>query len=193
MLASRQAVAPLQRQQLGPTSTRWQDQSSAVELIRLGRASDDQIVWCSLGEQPLYKEDIGKNLHAIDVVETDVVAVVDTLIWCHIIGYAPNYILNDDDERLRYESEVTGRPLEDLREAFLSNRLPNDLWSGVVKEESNSESDQVLLRFPLDGSDISVVQNIDAAMVKQSEKTAAQKRSLLLSKIRRHSAFQDRV
>jgi hypothetical protein len=61
-------------------------QRQLYELI-----NEDQVVWCGQDE-PILQVARGHLLHDIDVDERDIVAVIDSLVWCHIIGKDSRYI-----------------------------------------------------------------------------------------------------
>lgn len=127
------------------------------KLINEGKLKDEQVVWCVQNCSPLRVE-AGQYLHVIDVDARDIVTYIDSLAWCHIIGYGPRYILPEDSQSLRRQAAINGgdyaSALRTLEDNFLDANLPADLWSAVSKEIADKKSDQVLMRFPFEYSSI---------------------------------------
>lgn len=113
------------------------------------RIGTDQVVWCSQEIPPL--PEAGRYLHHIDVDPSDVVAVVDALVWNHIIGPDPFYVLPEDHAELRRRASLTedyDGTLKQFVSEYLDKYLPKDLWGSVLKPEIEKASDQVILGFP---------------------------------------------
>ncbi len=121
------------------------------KLIEEGKLSDDQVVWGVQNNSSLRVE-VGQYLHVIDVDTRDIVAYIDSLVWCHILDYGPRYIPPDDLQSLRRQAAINGgdcaTALRTLEDNFLDANLSADLWSAVSKDIIDKTSDQVLLRFP---------------------------------------------
>jgi len=112
---------------------------------------DNQVVWLSQ-VQPMLNHEAGRFLHRIQVDDRDVVAVVDTFAWNHILKNE-RYIPLNDHKRLRYEVRIgnAGDYPEAVRVAedeYLRQHISADLWSAVVRTKVENEDDQVLVRFP---------------------------------------------
>ena len=143
---------------IDPDLSPWKNNpivSSAIATLKK-RIGEDQFVWCTQSGQPLERE-TGRYLHGINVDERDVVAVVDTLVWCRIIGYSLRHVPEEELDDLKSrayresgdcEGDYT-ELLEHLIDKYLADNLPDDLWAAVIKEECTKASDQLLVRFPL--------------------------------------------
>lgn len=122
---------------------------------------EDQVIWCGQDEPVLHAK-TGKFIHEIDTDPRDIVAVIDSLIWCHILEYDPRYIPPEEHSDLRDQAgNSEGKYDEELRkavDAYLADNLPNDLWTGVIKDAITKKSDQLLLKFPLV---FSTIANVD--------------------------------
>lgn len=122
---------------------------------------EDQVIWCSQDEPVLHAK-TGKFIHDIDTDPRDIIAVIDSLIWCHILEYDPRYIPPEEHIDLRYQAgNSEGNYDEELRkaeDAYLADNLPKDLWTGVIKDDITKKSDQLLLKFPLV---FSAIANVD--------------------------------
>lgn len=123
---------------------------------------EDQVIWCEYVDSPL--ELAGppdRYLHVIELDARDIVAVVVTLVWCHILGYGSRFIPHEDLRLLRREADNCGEAnreeaLNRLIDKFLKANLPPDLWSGVTREEKKTKktNDELLVKFPLEFSQI---------------------------------------
>ncbi|HCO23317.1 MAG: hypothetical protein CME31_27215 [Gimesia sp.] len=117
-----------------------------------GLVNEDQVIWCGQDEPALHTE-TGKYIHDIDADPRDIVAVIDSLVWCHILDYDSRYIPPEEHSDLRYQAgNSEGNYDEALRkaeDAYLADNLPKDLWTGVIKDDITKKSDQLLLKFPL--------------------------------------------
>jgi len=123
--------------------------------------NQDQVVWCGQGEPCLHGQ-TGSYVHDIDADPRDIVTVIDSLVWCHIIKYDSRYIPPEEHSDLRFRSATSGgdydAALRQAEDDYLAANLPNDLWSGVTKPEVSKKSDQLLLKFPFT---FSTIANVD--------------------------------
>lgn len=135
--------------------------------------SEDQVIWCGLGESALHAK-TGKFIHDIDADPRDIVAVIDSLVWCHILKYDSRYIPPEEHSDLRYQAGISeGNYDEALRkaeDAYLADNLPNDLWTGVIKDDITKKSDQLLLKFPLVFSTIANVDIVTEEMASRGRR-----------------------
>jgi hypothetical protein len=65
-------------------------------LKACGKLGDDNVIWCSRS-RPVLHDQVGRHLHVIeadpkDADPKDVIAVIYSLVWCHIIRYDSRYI-----------------------------------------------------------------------------------------------------
>jgi hypothetical protein len=116
------------------------------------RLQDDQLVWC-VQDSPILIGEVGRYLHEIEVDHRDIVAIIDTLVWCHIIGYGSRYIPHVDWAEVELQAMTRGEVWDEAgrqraENDYLAKNLPAHLWSGVTKSEITKTSDKVLLRFP---------------------------------------------
>jgi len=133
---------------------------------------ENQVVWCRQ-DGPVLHGETGRYLHDIDVDRRDIVAVVDSLIWCHYIGYECHYIPREEHAELEEQAIGSDDPdiaLQELEDKYLAANLPKDLWSGVTKTEVNRKSDQLLLKFPFDYSTIANVDFVTEEMAKNGRR-----------------------
>ena len=126
---------------------------------------ENQVVWCSQ-YQPMLNCEVGGFLHRIRVDDRDVVAIVDTFVWNHIIKHE-RYIPLRDHDTLRDNLEIgtNGDYEEALKAAedeYLRQHLPADLWGAVVRTKVENEDHQVLVRFPFAFSKMVDVQQVTA-------------------------------
>jgi hypothetical protein len=133
-------------------------QRKLYDLLKAdGKLKDDNVVWCNQ-ELPLSGSEGGRYLHEVIADPTDVIAIIDSLIWCHISKYGPRYILPEDHCALRRQALASGddydRTLCRLEDKYLADNIPADLWSAVVKTTVAKKSDQLLLKFPFEYSAI---------------------------------------
>ncbi|MGO8746292.1 MAG: hypothetical protein ACLQNE_09905 [Thermoguttaceae bacterium] len=129
---------------------------------------ENQVVWCSQ-DRPILNHVVGQFLHRIRVDDRDVVAIVDTFAWNHIIKNE-RYIPPSDHDTLRYNVGIgtNGDYQEALKAAedeYLRQHLPTDLWSAVVRTKIENDDVQVLLRFPFAFSNVIDVQQVTAYIV----------------------------
>ena len=148
-------------------STVLDAQRQLYDLVK----KDGQVVWCNQVES-IVPDDVGRYLHEIDVDVRDVVAVVDSLVWCHLLNYGPRYIPPQEYVQLRRLAATNGHNDDDsaLRMAedeYLRDNLPTDLWSSVTKPEITKRSDQLLIKFPLDFSKAVSVQIVSEHVAKR--------------------------
>jgi hypothetical protein len=133
---------------------------------------DGQVIWCSQ-VRSVFPDDVDRYLHEIDIDSRDIVAIVDTLVWCHLLNYGPRYILPQDHRELRLTAMNSRNDyhtaLRTEEDEYLRDNLPTDLWSSVTKKEITRSSDQLLIRFPLGFSDAVSVQIVAEAMVQRRE------------------------
>ena len=121
---------------------------------------EDQVVWCGQDE-PTLRAANGHFLHDIEVDSRDIVAVIDSLVWCHLIKYHSRYIPPEEHADLRHRAAMSDDYDKVLRKAedeYLAENLPEDLWGGVLKVAITKKSDQLLLKFPLV---FSTITNVD--------------------------------
>ena len=126
---------------------------------------ENQVVWCSQ-DRPMLNHEAGRFLHRIRVDDRDVVAIVDTFVWNHIIENE-RYIPASDHDGLRYDAGLStnGDYEEALRAAedeYLRQHLPANLWSAVVRTKVENDDVQVLVRFPFAFSKVVNVQQVTA-------------------------------
>ncbi len=136
-------------------------QQKLYELV-----GEDQVIWCSQDE-PFLKGKAGRYLHKIDFDFRDRVAIVDSLVWGHIIGDDPQYIPPDDLSELRSQIDTNGdyeTAIQKAKDEYLAANLPADLWSAVRKQEITKDSDQVLVGFRFSFSKIVHVKRISEDM-----------------------------
>jgi hypothetical protein len=141
-------------------------QRKLYDLLKaVGRLTDDNVVWCDQ-DQPIMRDKGGRYLHEINADSRDVIAVIDSLAWCHIINYGPRFILPEDHCALRRQATTSGEEygpaLRRLEDMYLADNIPADLWSTVAKSTVAKKSDQVLLKFPFEFSTIVKVRLIAA-------------------------------
>jgi hypothetical protein len=122
---------------------------------------EDQVIWCGQDE-PFLRAAAGRFVHDIDVDSRDIMKVIDTLVWCHIIKYGSRYIPPEEHSDLQFQAEASGddydEALRKAEDSYLADNLPNDLWTGVTKDAVTKKSDQLLLKFPLV---FSIIVNVD--------------------------------
>ncbi len=133
------------------------------------RIQTDQVVWCEQDEPYLCRKKKDQFLHAIDFdVENDVdvdddnIFVVDTLAWCHIIGYDSRYIPKSDHVKLQYQADMSDGDVCKLEDEYLAAHLSDNLWCAVIKKKITRKEDQLLVKFPFDFSKIVSVKKIPA-------------------------------
>ena len=147
-----------------------QKQQKLYEIIQ-----EDQVIWCAQSEPPLVGC-TGYFVHDIDVDSKDIVAVVDGLIWCHIIKiYGPRFIPREEHMELRFQVSTSGAndydvALRRAEDEYLAANLPTDLWSGVIKSEVSKKSDQLLLKFPFKYSSIVNVDEVTKDMAERGHR-----------------------
>lgn len=112
-------------------------------------------MWC----QKEVHRSAGEYVHEIDVDPRDLIAIVDALIWCHILDYGPRYILSEDHANLRHQARIESpenndATLRTLEDDYLAANLPDGLWCAVLKPEITKNSDQLLVKFPFEFSTI---------------------------------------
>lgn len=133
---------------------------SAAQRQLYDLIKEDQVVWCGQDE-PILHAALGHYLHDIDVDHRDIVAVIDSLVWCHIIKYDSRYIPPEEHADLRHQAAISDDYDDALRkaeDAYLAENLPEDLWAGVTKLAVSKKSDQLLLKFPFV---FSTIANVD--------------------------------
>lgn len=135
---------------------------------------EDQVVWCGQDEPCLHGE-TGRYIHDIDADRRDIAAIVDALVWCHIIGYNRCYIPPEEHGDLRFRAATSACNYDaELRQAeddYLAANLPDDLWPSVIKLEVSKKSDQVLLKFPFAYSVITNVEVVSTDMANKGHRT----------------------
>lgn len=147
-----------------------QKQQNLYEIIQ-----EDQVIWCTQSE-PVLVGCIGHFIHDIDVDSRDIVAVVDGLIWCHIIKiYGPRFIPREEHMELRFQVSTSEAndydvALRRAEDEYLAANLPTDLWSGVIKPEVTKKSDQLLLKFPFTYSIIANVDEVTEVMAERGHR-----------------------
>ncbi len=124
----------------------------------------DQVIWCCRDVPYLFGE-VGRYLHEVTLARADVVAVVDSFIWTHIIEPRSRYVPQKEHEELRRCVSLSDAhdPDQAIREAenkYLHEHLPADLWSRVLKTDANRTDDQILVRFPFVGPLINKVEKV---------------------------------
>ena len=108
----------------------------------------------------------------IRVDPRDVVAVVDTFAWNHVIGNK-RYIPERDHDKLRYDAAINSEgdyreALQAAEDEYLREHVPADPWSVVLKPRVCDGDDQVLSRFPFEFSTVVAVEQITAAKAEES-------------------------
>ncbi|WP_145179752.1 hypothetical protein [Gimesia chilikensis] len=135
--------------------------------------SEDQVIWCGQDEPAVHNE-TGKYIHDIDADPRDIVAVIDSLVWSHILEYPPRYIPPEEHSDLRYQAGISegncDEALHKAEDAYLADNLPNDLWTGVIKDAITKKSDQLLLKFPLVFSTIANVDIVTEEMASRGRR-----------------------
>jgi hypothetical protein len=133
----------------------------------------DQVIWCGRSDPCLLAQS-GKYLHYIDVDQRDIVRVIDSLMWCHILNYGSRYIPDEERTQLRNHARISDGDFEtSLRQAedeYLAKHRPADLWSHVARESLQKESDQLLLAFPFSHSTVASVKEITDLMAKHDRR-----------------------
>jgi len=138
---------------------------------------EDQVIWCSQSEPPLVGC-TGHFVHDIDVDSKDIVAIVDSLIWSHIINstfYDLRYIPREEHIKIQIQVTINGAndydaALQRAEDEYLAANLPTDLWSGVIKSEVSKKSDQLLLKFPFKYSSIVNVDEVTEDMAERGHR-----------------------
>lgn len=145
-------------------------QLSEAKNILYRIIGDDQVVWWEQYQPKLFDNHINFYLHEILVDRRDIIAVIDTFIWNHLIGNS-RYIPEEAHEALRNTlglSEVEDRlDLAQLEDDYLAENLPpkNQLWSKVIKPDISDDTDQILTKFPLRNSQFRTITKVTKDMV----------------------------
>jgi hypothetical protein len=150
-------------------SYRDDDRVTTAQRRLYTRLSDDQIVWMSQTPPTLLSSNIGHFVHEVDLDWRDVIAVVDGLVWNHIIGVDQRYIPPEEHSQLRTAAgqrdlENYEGALRETEDEYLSRRLPRDLWEGLCRQSIEYPSDQLLVKFPLDHSAVTAVHEVTREM-----------------------------
>lgn len=129
---------------------------------------EDQLVWCAQGELMLFAE-AGRHLHEIDIDCRDIAAVVDSLVWCHIVYDDPRYIPAEEERGLWRQVVSSGvedcdAAFKNAKDEYLAANRPDNLWSAIIKSEITRKSDQLLVKFPFEHSKIVSVQVVSKEM-----------------------------
>jgi hypothetical protein len=166
----RQFAGPID---LSQGTYREHDEIIAAQRRLYVRLGCDQIVWTSFQPPDLFPRDKGKFVHEVDADWRDVAAVVDGLIWNHIIGTDPRYIPPEEHSKLRFRAgQMAGgdedKALRAVEDEYLRQRLPENLWDGLCRSSIEFPSDQVLLRFPFKHSVIVAVHEVTAEVANGS-------------------------
>jgi hypothetical protein len=139
-----------------------------------------KVVWCGQDE-PCFHGQTGRYVHDIDADPRDIVAVIDSFVWCHIIKCDSRYIPPEEHNDLRFQAATSGRDYDaTLRQAeddYLAANLPDDLWSAMTKPEVSKKSDQLLLKFPFT---FSAIQNVDVVTVEIANSVHRKKRQMTM-------------
>lgn len=123
---------------------------SAAQRRLYDLITEDQVVWCGQDEPTLYGAK-GHFLHEIKVDSRDIVVVIDSFVWCHLINSDSRYIPPEEHADLRHEAAMShdyDKALRKLEDSYLAKNLPEDPWASVSKVAVTEKSDQLLLRFP---------------------------------------------
>lgn len=129
-----------------------------IEII-----DDDQFVWCS--QSALIRQfESGCYWHQLCVDRRDVLWYVDSLHWCQILGYSKNYIPREEEEEIQAQAVASDEEfesaLERITRRYLSENRSADPWRDVLKRDRTKKSDQLLVQFPFEHSQIVDVQLI---------------------------------
>ena len=130
---------------------------------------ENQVIWFSQ-DCPVLVGETGRFLHRVQVDERDVVAIVDTFVWNHIIKNV-HYIPGNDHSTLRYNVATCAdgdreKALRAAEDEYLRQHLPADLWEAVLKPKVENTDVQVLARFPFAFSKVVDVQQVTASTSK---------------------------
>ena len=152
---------------IDPSQGTYRDkpQIAAAQRKLNERLANRQVIWMSQESPDLLTSEIGRFIHEIDTDWRDVVTVVDGLIWNHIIGNDPRYIPTPEYCELRVKAAQSFHGdyescLRAIEDEYLKMRLPCDLWEGLCRGELLYPSDQVLVEFPFQHSQIVTVQEV---------------------------------
>ena len=120
-----------------------ESQSRLYKLIEY-----EQVIWCSQME-PSFEGEEGKFIHTIAVDSRDIVAVIDTIVWSHILGYKLDDCIPPEEyaelrRRTASSGEDRGVKLQEFVQAYVSAHLTNDPWSAEKKEQTDNRSDQLV-------------------------------------------------
>ncbi len=138
---------------------------------------EDQVVWCGQDE-PILHSAKGHFLHDIEVDSRDIVAVIDSFVWCHLIDSTSRYIPADVHADLHRQAAKCddydkANVLRKFEDSYLAKNLPEDLWASVLKEEVTEKSDQLLLKFPFVFSAIGNVDIVTEEMESKGSRRTA--------------------
>ncbi|HUE70017.1 MAG TPA: hypothetical protein VMP01_03940 [Pirellulaceae bacterium] len=160
----------------------YRDEPLIVEAQRklYGILQEDQVVWC-VQTPPILAGAVGRYLHEVEVDHRDILAIIDTLVWCHIVGYGRRYIPHVDWAEPEFQAMTRGEVWDEAarqraEDEYLAKNLPADRWSALTKSEITKKSDQVLLRFPFAHSTIVNVRVISEEMASGHSKCRGRRR-----------------
>lgn len=143
-----------------------QDQRIADALSKLYDTVvfTDQVVWCSLDEPEIEPLDRPQFLHTIEIDKRDMVAILDGLVWEHIIGNS-RCIPPDERQKIMSSCYPKGnrsfaQELECMVDQYIAENLPSDLWDNVLSTNLSCRMPQILVRWPFEHSRITCVKRI---------------------------------
>lgn len=132
---------------------------------------DDQVVWCVPVAKHYIGGEIGRYFHELEIDSRDVVAIIDTFLWYHIIEPSSRYIPLEEHRQLKLGADTNGEGdesnLHSLEDKYLADHLPDDLWLAVRKPEKDKATDEVVVKFPFTYSTIRSVQKITKELAEE--------------------------
>ncbi|QDT24597.1 hypothetical protein [Gimesia chilikensis] len=131
---------------------------------------DDQVVWLEQYHPKLFDIHIDCYIHEILVDQRDIIAIIDTFIWNHLIGnsrYIPEKAHEVLRDTLAFSEVEDDFDIVQLEDRYLAENLPpkNQLWSKVVKPDISDDTDQILTQFPLRYSQFLSITRVTKKMV----------------------------
>ena len=150
---------------------------SAAQRHLYDLIKEDQVVWCGQDEPFLYGAK-GHFLHDIEVDSRDLVVVIDSFVWSHLIDNKSRYIPPDELADLRHQAAMSDdydKTLRKLEDSYLAQNLPEDPWASVSKVAVTEKSDQLLIKFPFVFSTIGNVDIVTEEMESKGSRRTTRK------------------